>query len=206
VSLLFHACTTVTRALAGACYILVMVSLLLAANMADVRAAVHASRGRYGGSSSWGSGGSGDGGFSFGSGAGGSATSGHAGSSSSDAVLFISTGVFWFLLQAAPWWLLGAFYLVAVAAGVLIALSMLLGSQLWYLGHGVTYIDALQQQAGGGEQQQAQVARPGRLQQASLAWRRLWEVLECRGHPWWHALLVPGCCPRHSDVAGKKAS
>lgn len=51
------------------------------------------------------------------------------------------------LISNAPWWLLVTFYLFAIAVGVLVAVGALLGSQLYYLSKGVTYIDHLQ---GGG--------------------------------------------------------
>jgi hypothetical protein len=115
--------------------------------------------------------------------------------------LIATTGVFYVVLQASPWWLLAAYYLVAVSLGVLIAVGMLLGSQLYYLGLGVSYIDSLKaahatggdpqhpardvgDQVGGQVQQLGRCRRwLARVQKAGammeVVWARWWDVMGC---------------------------
>jgi hypothetical protein len=109
--------------------------------------------------------------------------------------LFATTGIFMLVLQASPWWLLAAYYLVAVSLGIVLAVGALLGSQLYYLGLGVSYIDHLKAAQGGsaqhenGSHQQQQVLQhevaQGRyrrwLGHTQLTWARWWEVMGIQG-------------------------
>jgi hypothetical protein len=212
------------HALVAAAYILVMCSLLLAHSWRDVQAAVAASR--SGGH--WGGAHHGHGGAAIAAGDDWAIwlqqrqqlhdqqhyqqqhqqqqQQQQASGILPTAALFVTTGLFFWLLSAAPWWLLAAFYLIAVAVGVLLALGMLLASELYYMGVGVSYIDALKR----GQQQQQHE------QQRWVAWwlgwarqmrRRLWAVLSCEGAlPGWRALLVPGVGGGRGQGSAKKVS
>lgn len=59
------------------------------------------------------------------------------------------TGYGALVLQTAPGWLLATYYLVAASLALLLALGILLWSQLQYLSKGVTYIQHLKGQGGG---------------------------------------------------------
>lgn len=108
--------------------------------------------------------------------------------------LFATTGIFMLVLQASPWWLLAAYYLVAVSLGILLAVGALLGSQLYYLGLGVSYIDHLKAAQGAGAQHQNGSHQDQQVLQHDVAqgrysrwvgrmhvtWVRWWEVM-CLG-------------------------
>lgn len=117
------------------------------------------------------------------------AVSPYTGRHTAELWLVATTGIFFVVLQASPWWLLAAYYLIAVSCGVLIAVGMLLGSQLYYLGMGVSYIDHLKGMTAAEVQQheavQAQPLQPAhkpgccrRIRSClQLTWSRWWEVV-----------------------------
>jgi hypothetical protein len=104
----------------------------------------------------------------------------------SDLWLYATTGILIIVLQGSPGWLLIAYYLMAISLGLLIGVGMLLGSQLHYLGLGVSYIDHLKAAQGvqtlstsrqhGLEQQQQQSGCWHRMQ---LTWVQWWAVMGC---------------------------
>lgn len=205
-------------ALMAASYIAVMCSLLVATNWRLVRASLRPGGlgavfgGSGGGSSDW----HGAGSHSAAAAAAAAADGGSSSSSSSrdgwasqPAVLNVwaiaAMGLFVLLLEESPWWLLAAYYLLAVAFAVLLSLGVLLCSQLYYLGLGITYIDHIkaQREAGGGDHP-SRTHHKGqwRLGQRAhdvvvhvqYAWQRLWEVLggPRQGGKRWRALFMPG--------------
>jgi hypothetical protein len=127
--------------------------------------------------------------------AGGSGSLGVQSAAAADLWLFATTGIFMLVLQASPWWLLAAYYLVAVSLGILLAVGALLGSQLYYLGLGISYIDHLKAAQGAGAQHQngshhdQQVLQhdvvPGQfrrwLGRTHVTWVRWWEVMGLQG-------------------------
>lgn len=95
------------------------------------------------------------------------------------------------VLQSSPWWLLVAYYLVAVSLGVLFAVGVLLGSQLYYLAKGVSYVEYLQQGAtavaAADEQQQFGEGRQQAAKKVPGRWLGGWLRRAWGG--WWGALL-----------------
>lgn len=190
-------------AMLAAAYILCMCSLLVWQHRDEVKASVGAARSRQAGSHSsmqqqqvW----------VLNKSAGHAATD--TGSSSTQQPvsssrphvwLLATSGIMVWVLQSSPWWMLAAYYLVAVSLGVLLAVGALLGSQLYYLGLGVSYVEhlkasssaaaAAQQGAAAGD---AQV--DGRCKQLRAIWARWWDVMGAGpgGHSKAWAMLWPG--------------
>lgn len=131
---------------------------------------------------------------------------------SSSSWLLAVTGVAVIFVQDAPGWLLATYYLVAASVALLLAVGMLLWSQLSYMSWGVTYIQHLKRQSGGSspgqdyqqqKQQQQQgsgdggfsrwTQQPGAIVSGrfELLWVRVCEVLgaDCSDH-WWCLLKV----------------
>ncbi|KAF6262993.1 DHHC palmitoyltransferase-domain-containing protein [Scenedesmus sp. NREL 46B-D3] len=61
--------------------------------------------------------------------------------------LVVGGGMLLLLLQLAPGWLLATYYLAAASVALLLAVGVLLASQLSYLGNGLTYIQYLKRSA-----------------------------------------------------------
>jgi hypothetical protein len=124
--------------------------------------------------------------------AAGSSSWGMQSGAEADWWLFATTGIFMLVLQASPWWLLVAYYLVAVSLGILLAVGALLGSQLYYLGLGVSYIDHLKaagaQHQNGSHHDQQVLQHDGAhgryrrwLGRTHVTWVRWWEVMGLQG-------------------------
>ena len=106
----------------------------------------------------------------------------------SDLWLYATTGILILVLQGSPGWLLIAYYLMAISLGLLIGVGMLFGSQLHYLGLGVSYIDHLKAAHGGqnlspsrqyGLEQQQQQQQSGCWHRMQLTWVQWWVVMGC---------------------------
>lgn len=114
-----------------------------------------------------------------------------------DLWLVATTGIMVLVLQGSPWWLLAAYYLIAVSLGIVVAVGALLGSQLYYLGLGVSYVDHLKAVQGGQHHLNPQQGKEqGRWQRVAVTWVRWWGVMGCAdvGSAW--AMLRAVAVPR----------
>jgi glucan phosphoethanolaminetransferase (alkaline phosphatase superfamily) len=187
-------------ALVAAAYILCMCSLLLWQHWDEVKVSVGAAHSRQAGSHSsmmqqqvW----------VLNKSAGiaatdtGSSTEPVSSSSSRpDMWLLATSGIMVWVLQSSPWWMLAAYYLIAVSLALLVAVGALLASQLHYLGLGVSYVEHLKASSSPAAAQQAagDAQVEGRWKQLRVIWARWWDVMGAGsgGHNKAWALLRPG--------------